>query len=1334
MSLAVKHLDPVLGIDIHLIITPAGVVVPIPHPHVGIIFDPFDYIPLIGATVIINGLPRAHAGTAGIALPPHFPMGGVFVKLPANEHEVFMGSSTVIVDEEPFTYMGLPVLSCQDIGMPSPPRKRGPGAKSLLLPTSTVLSIPTGAPVLIGGPPTISMAGMATRLAAGALTKGFKKLRGLQKGSRKMKAVSERLHKAADEVMDKLGVGKRARDRVHKSICTLTGHPVDVATGRVVTEALDWELPGPIPLKFERHYSSSLSWRDSVLGHGWSHSLDLAVWEEEGKVVYRAEDGREIEFDMGHLPKRRMPIGASVYEPVNRLTLRRTGELGWEVETAEGLVHSLRAIAEQHQGVCRVVRTSTYAAFEILYEYSERGLLEWVVDSAGRRLRFEHDEWGRLVKVWLPHSTQPGLVPYTRYMYSETGDLVKVYDALGHATRYEYESHLLNRETDRTGLSFYFEYEGKGPEAWCVRTWGDGGIHDHCLTYDREGGRTGVTNSLGHTKVYYWDGRGVVLKEVDPLGNVWCKEYDQHLRLVEEVDPLGNTTRYGHDERGNCTRVTGPDGATWEYRYNHLNQPEWMRDPLGGEWEWSYNPSAQLVEERNPLGERRRHDYSQGLLVGMVDARGRRTELAYDEHKNLAWVRAPEGETLRLSHDRRGRLIYRRDPRGAEWRSQYNELGWEIRWVEPTGETWGKKYDPEGNVVELRGPRRRVLLSYEGFHWLASREEAGTRVGLKHDLEGRLVEVVNEAGEAYRWVLDPCSRIQQETGFDGATRHYQYDAAGRLSQVVYASGRRAGVTYDGAGRLVEVKFSDGTYLRYGYRLDGALVWAENESGKVVLERDGLGRLVREEQKWGWVASQYEQDRERVGLESSLESRQRFTRDALGRVRALRYDSPRERESWQVLFERDGVGLERERKLPGGVVSRWRHDAARRPLEQETRVGNMEQVRRLYQWREEDQLAALVDTHRGETRFEHDLRGRLVGALLADGTRQYRAMDEVGNLYRQPDRRDRKYGRGGRLLEVEGVRCTYDLDGYLTEVDSQNGRWRYRWKGSGLLQEVERPDGARVTFEYDALARRTCKRVTAVQGQRPREVRFLWDGHVPLHEIASSGDTNTWIFEPESFTPLGKEDKTGRYSVVTDHLGTPTEMYDDLGRLAWRIQLDTFGVGKTDVARQHCPWRWPGQYEDDEAGLHYNRFRYYAPYFGCYLSQDPLGLAGGLNHYQYADDPVVLVDPLGLACSRHPPRIEDGNLKEGWSHIEARHISGNHPDGPGDLFASCVTRDELQGAARRIVQKGTRVSDPRRRIQTLEKRVKVAGRRERVRLIVDSEDSNRVITMFPVRGG
>ena len=59
-------------------------------------------------------------------------------------------------------------------------------------------------------------------------------------------------------------------------------------------------------------------------------------------------------------------------------------------------------------------------------------------------------------------------------------------------------------------------------------------------------------------------------------------------------------------------------------------------------------------------------------------------------------------------------------------------------------------------------------------------------------------------------------------------------------------------------------------------------------------------------------------------------------------------------------------------------------------------------------------------------------------------------------------------------------------------------------------------------------------------------------------------------------------------------------------------------------------RFQGQQVDEESGLHYNRHRYYDPDTGRFISKDPIGLAGGINVYQYAPNPIRWIDPLGLA--------------------------------------------------------------------------------------------------------
>jgi RHS repeat-associated protein len=87
---------------------------------------------------------------------------------------------------------------------------------------------------------------------------------------------------------------------------------------------------------------------------------------------------------------------------------------------------------------------------------------------------------------------------------------------------------------------------------------------------------------------------------------------------------------------------------------------------------------------------------------------------------------------------------------------------------------------------------------------------------------------------------------------------------------------------------------------------------------------------------------------------------------------------------------------------------------------------------------------------------------------------------------------------------------------------------------------------------------------------------------------------------------------------------------------WAGYLAAWGEKRADISNSgayfHQPLRLPGQYFDDETGLHYNLFRYYAPESGRFISQDPIGLAGGLNLYQYAPNPLSWIDPWGLAGS------------------------------------------------------------------------------------------------------
>ena len=223
---------------------------------------------------------------------------------------------------------------------------------------------------------------------------------------------------------------------------------------------------------------------------------------------------------------------------------------------------------------------------------------------------------------------------------------------------------------------------------------------------------------------------------------------------------------------------------------------------------------------------------------------------------------------------------------------------------------------------------------------------------------------------------------------------------------------------------------------------------------------------------------------------------------------------------------------------------------------------------------------------------------------------------------------------------------------------------------GLLVEEKLKNGLR--FYFDALGRRLSKR------NGGQTTRWVWDGNVPLHEWitieddrGTTDEVTTWLFEDDSFAPMAKLKGSANYSVVTDHLGTPLEMHSQAGVTVWSAELDSYGrvrrgAGDADA----CPFRYQGQYEDQETDLYYNRFRYYDPESGQYISQDPIKLRGGSSLYGYVLEPNSHIDPFGLAkCKIEPATGPDHDIvlklskrdcPETAGHIEEAVAKG-HPD-------------------------------------------------------------------------
>jgi uncharacterized Zn-binding protein involved in type VI secretion len=131
--------DRITGVDIHIVVTPAGVPVPSPFPFSGPISS------ACSLNVLINGKPAATAGSAATCTPPHLPREGSFSIPPTNVGVVSTGSLTVLINGKPAARLGDSALTCSDVLPPAVP-----GAPPPPIPTpSRVMG--TAATVIIGG-------------------------------------------------------------------------------------------------------------------------------------------------------------------------------------------------------------------------------------------------------------------------------------------------------------------------------------------------------------------------------------------------------------------------------------------------------------------------------------------------------------------------------------------------------------------------------------------------------------------------------------------------------------------------------------------------------------------------------------------------------------------------------------------------------------------------------------------------------------------------------------------------------------------------------------------------------------------------------------------------------------------------------------------------------------------------------------------------------------------------------------------------------------------------------------------------------------------------------
>lgn len=980
------------------------------------------------------------------------------------------------------------------------------------------------------------------------------------------------------------------------------GNPVHAVTGGKFLggeSELDFSLPGPLPIAWQRFYSSHDLRRDGALGQGWSlpYAMELRPGAG-GEHALTLVDGQGRLLELPDIEP-----GTRQYSLRDGLDLCRTESGHYFIHVPGGLFFIFEPPREdlQREQTLKLSRLEDRNGNFIELRHDALGRLGEVTDSTGRLLALDYAGESRRLSAVRLAAGAPGESPclLVAYRHDAEGRLLEVTNRNGDVVRrfgYEAQQGMMSFHADAAGLECHYAWNGIGKDARVRRHWtNDGESWDIRFSpLQAEGpqalGETRVVDQLGRVFAWRWNAEHQLVSYTNAAGQHWQAQYNELSQLVAMTEPNGAVTRCAYDAQGFMNSRTDALGRTHSTGWTEFGLPWRETRPDGSAWTYAYSDEGNLVSETDPLGNVTEYSYDRrGLPVAITDARGGINRLSWNECALLVASTDCSGKTTRHAYDDRGYLKSVTDAAGQQTRFTHDAMGRLLAVSQPDGSHRAFQRDAAGRLVgttDALSRSTRFSLGRRGEP-LWRQDAEGRRIAWKYDGAQRLQSLVNENGLRFEFVRDEADRVVEERRVGGTRVHVEYDAGGWPVAITHYPGigdedlapdgpqaggqpLRTELVRDAVGRLVEKRTATHHY-RYRYNLLDQLVDAiklevvsprsDDKPAQLralhrcCLAYDRLGHLVGETAIDEVTGERHQLRHEHDVLGNRTRTVLPALADRADALRALNYLHYGSGHLHQVDFSLQCGDAPAVHQLISDIERDDLHrEIARSQGALSTRFALDPLGRRAAAWSRAASLASSFSTRDAEWRQAMDGAGT-ANARLLDGLMKEYSYDPTGEL-RQSRHSLRgtaghRYDATGRIEEtarmplppatqaVNGAanqeRFAYDPAGNLLDASLASAP-------RGEMRGYVRDNLVRVfedkRYIYDGHGRLACKK-----SGRHTEQRFDWDDENRLVAVHTTRRPHT----PEATTQVTRfdYDAMGRRVASRDAFGTTRFIWEGL---------------------------------------------------------------------------------------------------------------------------------------------------------------------------------------------